>query len=202
MNYGQLKAAIKQYLHRDDLDALFPIFLEFAEQRIYYGEGAVEPLRLSCMMQVATMADGTQPALYIEAKKVGTTVTNGTNITLSYRPLDRMPYEVNAFSWQGQTMVLSADVTFPVEMTYYAKLVTPVADGDTNWLLTNAPNVYMYAMTIEAAKWSRDDALFTREASNYVSAAGSLQTVDQRALHSGSLLTQKTRGQGRNWSTP
>lgn len=191
MNYGELKEAVSAYTHRTDLAPMFPTFLANAEQRIYFGELNSPNLRIAAMRAIATLANGTQPAGYLEAIKV----TQGSNpqLELSYRPISSMPCEFQAYTWDGTTMVLSRNQGFPVDLTYYKRFDTPVLDADTNWLMTNAPNVYLSSMTVEYARWARDDALGVRVASDYSSAINSLQSQDTAARISGSPLRMKRR---------
>lgn len=191
MNWGQLKAAIAGYLHRTDAEPLLPTWLALAEQRIYFGEQNTPALRLAAMLKHTTLTAPARPADFLAAKKVY--VTGPREIALEYRPLEHLPHDVYAFSWDGQNMVLGRLVGWPVELLYYARLTTPVADADTNWLLQNAPGVYLSAMLIEAAKWSRDDGLLVREVANYTSAATALLSADRVAQHSGSALTMRTQ---------
>lgn len=80
-----------------------------------------------------------------------------------------------------------------MQMTYYGQLATPVADADTNPILTKFPNVYLTSILVEFARWARDDEMLVREAGNYASAVSSAQSADQRAQHSGSMLVMRTR---------
>lgn len=190
MNWGQIKAAVAAYMHRTDLDALMPTFLALAEQRIYYGEMNTPAVRCAAMRQFATLATGARPAGFLEAIKVA---ENGKpDAPLEFRPLERMPCEYRAFSWDGVTMVLSNDQGFPIDLTYLAKLATPSADGDENWLMANAPSIYIASILVEAHRWASDDASAAREASNYASAVNSLVSKEKAAAISGSALRMKT----------
>lgn len=189
MNWGELKAAVAAYTHRSDITALMPMFLELVEQRIYYGEANSPKLRCAAMRQSATLVDGTRPAGFLEAIKI--TPNGNPSPPLTYRPLATMPCERNAFTWDGQTLVLSRDQAFPVDLTYYARLETPVADTDSNWLMENHPGVYLSALLVEVARWSVDEALGAREAANYASAVNALNSAEKAAAFSGSKLTTK-----------
>lgn len=201
MNYGQLKDAVRSYSHRNtaSLDAQWATFLALTEQRIYQGEGRginrVQPLRLASMVKSVTLADGNLPADFVEAKQVQGTVLSASGQELYYRPLDKLSGASRAYSYQGLVMVLGADASFPVQLTYYAKYATPSADADTNWLLVNAPGVYLASMLVEFARWSRDDALGAREAGSYASAVGAVTATDRAAQHSGSPLIAKPADQ-------
>ncbi|MFN4121270.1 hypothetical protein [Acidovorax sp.] len=186
MNWGELKAAVAGYTHRDDLDALFPTFLQLAEQRIYIGEVNSPKVRVAAMRQFATLANGTRPSGFLEAIKVNE--ASSPDKTLDFCPLNRLSLERRAFSWDGQTLVLSDDQGFPLDLTYYAKLTTPVADSDSNWLTENAPSVYLASLLVEAYRWAMDDQAAAREANNYASAVNSLNSQDRAAQSSGSRL--------------
>lgn len=189
MNWGKLKAAVAAYTHRSDLTALMPTFLELAEQRIYYGEANAPKVRCAAMRQSATLANGARPAGFLEAIKVAE--AGSPEKFLEYRPLERMPQEWSAYTWDGATLVLSSDQAFPVDLTYYSRLVTPVADSDTNWLMDSHPGIYLSSMLAEVARWSVDEAMGAREASNYASAVTALNSAEKAAAFSGSLLTMK-----------
>lgn len=187
MNWGEMKGAVAAYMHRTDLGPLWAYFLPLAEARMYFGEATVPALRLTSMEKLATLNTADQPADFLEAIKV----YSDPNRPLDLRPLERITREPNAYAWSGQTLVPGYDVALPLQMTYFAKWTTPVADGDTNWLLTNAPGVYLGALAVEVARWARDDGLLARESQSYASAAAALMEADKRAKYSGALLRSK-----------
>lgn len=191
MNYGQLKAAMTAYTHRSDAAAMADVFLPIAEQRIYFGENNSPAVRLSSMLSTVTLANGTMPVDFIEAKKVFE--LNRPECPLEFRPMEFMDRECRKFSWDGEILVLSRDMAFPMQMTYYGQLATPVADADTNPILSKFPNVYLASILVEFARWARDDEMLVREAGNYASAVSSAQSADQRAQHSGSMLVMRAR---------
>ena len=189
MNWGELKAAIAAYAHRADLAPLLATFMPLAEARIYTGEANAPKLRCAAMRQAATLVDGTRPAGFLEAIKI--TPEGKPSEPLTYRPLAHMPCERRAFSWDGQTLVLSRDQAFPVDLTYYARLATPVDDTDTNWLMDNHPTIYLSSLLVEVARWSVDEGMGVREASNYASAVNALNSAEKAAAFSGSKLSTR-----------
>lgn len=192
MNWGDLKAAVLAYTHRDDFTDLFPTFLALAEQRIYIGESNSPKVRCAAMRQFATLADGTRPVGFLEAIKVAQ--EGSPDKTLTYRPLDQMPRACRAYTWDGETLVLSQNEAFPVDLTYYARLATPVDDADENWLMANVPGLYLASLLVEVYRWAVDDMAATREAANYASAANSLNSQEKAAKISGSPLAIQRRG--------
>lgn len=191
MNYGELKAAVTAYAHRDDYLPLMPTFLALAEARIYTGEANAPKVRAAAMRLFTTLANGTRPVGFLEAIKVAQNAN--PDAPLEYQPLDHIPRYTRAYTWDGETLVLSKDQGFPVDLTYYGRLMTPVADADTNWILTNHPRVYLSAVLIELALWAQDDAMAAREAGNYISAVTALNSQQRAAEISGSPLQMQMR---------
>lgn len=189
MNYGELKSAVKGYLHRSDIDAMLPVWLALTEQRIYTGEANSPPLRIAAMDCKAILTSYTRPADFLEARLVHEYGCEDRRMDL--RPLADLPVSRKAYAWDGQSIALSPDQSLPIGLHYTARFAPLENDADTNWLLTNAPNVYLSSMLVEAARWSRDDALGAREAANYASAVSALHDADKTAQHSGSRLTIK-----------
>ncbi len=183
MNYGQLKQAVREYAHRDIQDGQMLVFLALAEQRIYYGESNTPALRIAALKTKAALADGTRPADFLEAVTV-----NHDGDALLYKPLPIISNATRAFVWDGAQLVLSPDVEFPVDLTYYRRLPTPSVDADTNWIMDNAPGVYLSAMLIEFARWAVDNEMLMRETSAYTSAVQTLMSQDRAAAISGSVL--------------
>lgn len=186
MNWGELKQAVAAYLHRGDISGLMPTFLELTEQRIYYGEQGSDALRVSHMLQTVTLAAPGLPADFLQAKRV-----MSGDVILNYRPAFELPRQVRSFANENGALLLSSDMDWPIDLVYWARFAPLVLDADTNWLLTNAPNVYLTSMLVDAARWSRDNDLGAREAANYQSAINNCMAADKTASASGSLLTQR-----------
>lgn len=186
MNLGQLKTAVAAYAHRSDLASMFPTFLALAEERIYTGEANAPKVRVAAMRHFVQMADGSRPAGFLEALRV--TEAGSQDKPLTYCPMDALGNARNAYSWDGEALVLSSDQGFPVGLTYYARLSTPVNDSDTNWLLTNHSRLYLSAVLVEVGMWTQNDALAAREAANYASAASAIDSKERAAHISGSIL--------------
>jgi len=73
------------------------------------------------------------------------------------------------------------------EITYYAKITALAADGDTNWLLTAAPDMYLYAALMHSAPYLRDDPRIAVWAGLYAQAAGELAQQSEQARFGGPL---------------
>ena len=128
---------------RDDAD-----ILALAEQRIYYGESNSPKVRCAAMRKSASMANGTRPAGFLEAIKIAE--SGSPDRPLEYRPLDKMPHERRAFSWDGATLVLSDDQAFPVDLTYYVK-----GSPRQRWTRTRTGSWPTHLRSISHRCWSR-----------------------------------------------
>jgi hypothetical protein len=73
------------------------------------------------------------------------------------------------------------------EITYYAKITALAADGDTNWLLAAAPDMYLYAALMHSAPYLRDDPRIAVWAGLYSQAAGELAQQSEQARFGGPL---------------
>lgn len=188
MNYGELKAAVAVIGTRSDMLALMPMILSLAEQRIYIGEQSTDPLRLAAMEKKTTTADGSLPADYLEMKRVIGTVARGA-VPLDFASTEQIGNAVEAYTYEAQAIVVSSDVSMPLSLLYYARFAPLVLEEDTNWLLTNAPAVYLSAMLIEVARITQDDVMLQKEVANFTSGSNALREADERAQFSGAVLS-------------
>lgn len=145
-NYGQLKTAVSNWMHRSDLTDIIPDFVSLAEARI------ARDIRCRAMYQQAsgslsaiTLA---QPTGYLEAVRV---VLNNT--TLRYVTPDRFyssrQYQTDLYTIEGQSFVFQS-ASGDYQIDYYGAF-TPFSDeADANWLLTNYPDIYLFAALHEA----------------------------------------------------
>lgn len=67
------------------------------------------------------------------------------------------------------------------DLVYFAKLPSLIDSPNTNWLLVNYPDVYLYAIGLEAAKHLKDADLAASSKEFLTEAMGSLKVDDDRA---------------------
>jgi hypothetical protein len=78
------------------------------------------------------------------------------------------------------------------QITYYAKIAALSADGDTNWLLTNHPDLYLYGALVHTAPYLKDDARLAVWAGLMVQAMGEIEE-ENNAARFGSPLRMRMR---------
>lgn len=164
--YGTLKTAVSNYLNRSDLSGYIPDLISFGAQRIFYGSGdpyATPPLRVPAMMaqDTGSVAGGyvAFPAEFIELIRIAA-VSGARTYKLEYQPLTAFeaesPSSANWYTYRDNAIYTGVDASTDYVLDYYQSF-TLTNDTDTDWILTNAPNVYVYASLLEAAPFIGDD---------------------------------------------
>jgi len=74
----------------------------------------------------------------------------------------------------------SATAPTSVEVLYYARLPALVDDPDTNWLLVNHYDVYLYAALRAACEWIQEDILEDRYAGKLAAAIEEMSKYENR----------------------
>lgn len=151
--YAELKTAVANYLHRSDLTTVIPDFVRLCEANVR------RDLRVRAMEATATGTlvanELATPTGFLEARRVVLGTTKQEYAT----PTDF--YDVRSQVTGHYTIVGTNFVFQPGSADYsidYFKAFTAFSgDSDTNWLLTNHPDVYLFGSLAEAALYTQDD---------------------------------------------
>ena len=195
-NYTELKTAVANWLDRDDLTDRIPEFIALAEARFN------RVLRLRSMEAkytantVASQRNLALPASYIQMR----------NFQVNSSPLTTLSYvtpEIYDRVWGGSTSgtpkfytILANEVSFgpipgsvvEVEMLFYKKFDNLSGSVATNWLITNAPDIYLYGSMLEAEPFIMNDERVQLWAAALERGVSDLQEQDNKDRHSGSAL--------------
>lgn len=170
-NYSELKTAVANYMLRSDLTSRIPEFIQFAESRIAYGSKipsmVSEPLRIRSMETSSTLTVAAQtvalPSGYLQSRR----------LYLATDPIAKLDFvtpdvfwetymssttaQPTAYTIEGENLVFgpTPDGTYSGRILYYKKFDALSGDTDTNWLLTNVPNAYLYGALAEAFGYAR-----------------------------------------------
>jgi hypothetical protein len=199
--YNELKSSVADWLNRTDLTAVVPDFISLAEAQIE------RTLRTRQMIVRATASIDSEysavPADFLETKSIKLNTNPVTPLQFeSVDALDSMKgtmYLANGKPLYfgivgGQIRVLPVpDSTYTAELTYYAKLSKLSSTNATNWLLTQAPDVYLYGALMQAAPYLKDDARITVWATMYTRGLEELQVADDRGATSGGSILMRAR---------
>jgi hypothetical protein len=202
VTYAELKSAIADFLNRQDLTSVIPTFVKFCESDI------AKRLRHRKMLQRATATLDTQytelPDGFLEAKNIHVNadyVQPLEFVTLEHADLLRQGIysavgKPRVYTIVGETIevVPIPDTSYTLELAYYKTLDALSADADTNWLLENHPEVYVYGSLVHSAPYLKDDPRIPTWVGLYEQALTGLQADSDKADFSGSFLKMRARG--------
>jgi hypothetical protein len=190
--YSGLQASIAAYLNRDDLTAVIPDFIIAANNRIG------RRLRVADMETTATgsLTDGAAalPDDFIELRRVENVGSSRNSVLTPLTPgAAGVDYEYNTAGVPNHyTITGNTITTYPnagdgeLRIIYYAKPPALSDDEPTNWLLTKAPEIYLYASLIEAAPYLMDDERVGIWGTMFNQACDQLQARDDMGRWGGS----------------
>ena len=82
---------------------------------------------------------------------------------------------------------------FTVQLIYKADIPALSPDNQSNWLLTEAPDAYLYGTLMQTAPWLREDERMAMWGSLYAQAIQSVNSDAEMAKHGGTGLRMKIR---------
>ena len=195
-NYSELTTAVANWLDRDDLTLRIPEFIALAEARFN------RALRLRSMEAkytantVAGQRNLALPTGYIQMR----------NFQVNTSPLTTLSYvtpEIYDRIWGGSTSgtpkfytILANEISLgpipasvqEVEMLFYKNFENLSSVVATNWLITNAPDVYLYGAMMQAEPFIMNDERVPMWKMALDESISSLQEQDNKDRHSGSAL--------------
>jgi hypothetical protein len=200
-NFGTLKTAIADTLNRDDLASAVPTFVKLAEARfnrelrtwkqetrstatldVQYSAlptDFLQPIRLQILDSQTGEISPISTAQMLQLR--------GDNFNEAGRPVH---YAITA---QGLELLPTPDSAYSASLVYYAKITALSADGDTNWLLTDAPDAYLYGALVHSAPYLKDDARLQVWEALLAQGINNLNTSSSEAKYGGSGLVMRTR---------
>ena len=202
-NYTGLKASIADFLNRDDLTSVIPDFVALAEAQINRDIRHWKMEARSSGQQDPADEYMQIPADWVETIRLHLTGTGTSVVNLVSRDAmaDKRAAQENAAGTprmythaNGQFQLFpTPDVTTDFELLYYQKIPSLITNTD-NWLLLEAPDVYLYGALLHSAPYLAEDARVAVWAQLYSAAILRLNQVSEDAMFSGSGLTLKVRG--------
>lgn len=199
MNYTELKAAVGDFLNRQDLAAVIPTFISLAEAALS------RSVRHRKMLERSTAVldeHFTQlPTDFLEAKNIqlnSSPVTSLSYVTQEQADLLRSGVYQSSGKPVHYTIVGDdievvpvPDATYEIEMVYYSRLPALSNSNATNWLLDDHPDAYLYGALLQSAPYLKDDARLATWGQLYAGAVAGLNEESWKAEISGSKLVQK-----------
>lgn len=202
-NYTELQTAVANWLDRDDLSARIPEFIGLCEARFN------RSLRIRAMetldTSVSTVADTKTIALptgYVQMRDIH--ITGDPLVQLQYVTPEIMN-RIHAGSVSGRPEVYTIigenivlgptpDAVYSTSMLYYKTFDALSDSSPTNWVIINAPDVYLYGTLLEAEPFLMNDARVQLWATALTESINTLQEQDNKDRHSGSALRVMNTG--------
>jgi hypothetical protein len=199
--YANLQSTISDWLNRDDLSAVIPSFIALAEADIS------RTLRDYRMEKRSTaLVDAQYSALptdWLETIRVQVSGDTSRLELVSDGALADMRAARNdaggkpthyAHTAGGLELFPTPDAEYTIEVVYFAKVPALSVSATTNWLLSAAPDVYLYGALTQSAPYLKDDQRAPVWAGLYQNAITSLNTASERSRYSGTGLRLRIRG--------
>jgi len=197
--YAELKTSVADFLNRDDLTSSIATFISLAESNI---NRDVRHWRMQTRSTLSISSQYTAlPTDWLEAGRI-TLQANGTSeLSLASSAALGIQRAVNnnssgiptSYAINGSDLEVqpSPDGTYTADVLYTARTPALSDSNTTNWLLTYAPDVYLYGTLIHTAPYLKDDARTTVWAALYNAAVTNLNKDSEKAVSGGSGMSIK-----------
>ena len=161
--YAELQSSIADWLLRDDLTSVIPTFISLAEAKF---NRRIRDYRM--VKRATAQVDTAYFAIPSDwQEKVRFQINTSPITTLEYVTPDQAAEEKRLYKSSGRPafftmigdefqIVPAPDSTYNAELTYYSKIPALSASNTSNWLLTKAPDIYLYGALMEAAPYLDD----------------------------------------------
>ena len=201
--YSDLKSTIADWLNRDDLTAVIPTFISLAESGIERVLRTVDMIATSDSTVDSEYHAVPTDMLEVRSMQITSAVPNKRVDFVTIDELSAMDSQDSGipryFTIVGSNFRFHPvpDGSYTARLVYYADLPKLSDSVTTNWLLTAAPDVYLYGALSQAAPYLKDDERTALWASLYTAAIQQLQTADERGATSGGVLKSRVTAFGR-----
>ena len=197
MNFTSLKTEVANYLHRTDLTAQIPLFIELAEAYLFR-ELRIKEMQISVS---GTTVGGyaTLPAGFGSVARLTVTYA-GREQSLDYMAspdASVVGSGAEGYSLENNKLRIWGASTGQAYTLYYIPAIVNLSPTvATNWLLDNAPELYLDASCLQGAKFARNYAEVDRLMGNIELSLESVKRFSERRGHPsiGSMQIKVRRG--------
>lgn len=197
-DYDTLQSAVADWLNRADLTSRIQTFIQLTESDL---NTRLRTREMIVRAQATSDEEYVQlPTDWLEA--INLQVVGGKS-PLRYVSMDEADIIVKRQEFTNVTFYSIMDsaielVPAPsddvdIEMVYYKKIDALSDTNTTNWLLTKAPDVYLYGALAHASPFILDDQRMPMFTQLYLARTESLNDESKISTHSGGPLVARTR---------
>lgn len=196
-DYSSLKSNVATWLNREDLTASIPTFIQFAEAQIarklrHYQQEKRATVALDSRY-TALPADFVQPVRLHVTGKGPLTLTGQEDLQKRRDQADDTGGTPLFYAIVGGEIEVfpSPDTAYTLEMSYFGTIDSLSDVTTTNWLLTLAPDVYLYGALMQTAPFLMDDNRIAVWGALFQSGIDDLNLASKRAKHGGGGLKMR-----------
>lgn len=169
-NYAELKAAVAQFAAmsaQSDYLGAVPDFIALAEANIRRDVRALDMLKTQAGSLSVGAIDLPDRFLAVRSLRVDPHGVLDFVAPDAFYWMDRTPASPAAYTINGDQIEVAGGGSDAYVLTFWQGYAPLTANADTNWLLTNAPDVYLFGALANGADFMKDDASLTKYASRY-----------------------------------
>jgi len=203
-NFGELKSHLADTLNRDDLTSVIPQFVDFAmadlnrklrcrdqmvraQGNVFSGNDKIKlPANFLAMRNIQVNTDPVRALEYATPQRMDE-LRSSYNGGAEGEPIYYTVMGDNIF------VVPTPDGTYQLEIGYFRDIPALSTDSDTNFVVTDHPDLITYGSLVHSAPYLQDDSRLQVWATLYSSAIESLVDANKKALFSGSRLINKPK---------
>ncbi|KQO43027.1 phage adaptor protein [Methylobacterium sp. Leaf85] len=164
-DYDSLVLNVSDYIARNDLEDYYPTFIQLTENRL---NSALKVPGMETETTLTLSADGTvaTPSAYVEwilvswrsaptarAQRLRYVEANSPEFTHRHRPNGSAQY----YTVAGNKIRLAPARAGTIETVFYQRVPPLTSAAPTNWLITKAPQLYLYGVLAEAYSFQKDE---------------------------------------------
>jgi hypothetical protein len=200
-NYAELQSAMSDFLNRDDLTAVLPSFIRLAESRMdrdlrHFRQEVRSTITLATQY-VTIPVDYLQP-IRLQILDASTNpvepISMAQMLQLRADSYDQTGkpthYALTAGSFE---LYPTPNMSYSASLVYYGRVPALSGANTTNWLLTEAPDAYLYGSLVHSAPYLKDDAKVALWDGLYKAAMDNLNATSDEAKYGGMGLVMKTK---------
>lgn len=201
-NYTELKSSIADFLNRQDLTAVIPTFISLAEAQInrdvrhwqmenratatLNDQYLTRPSDWVETIRFTVLSGGTNPLQFLSTAAMDQRRSNSDNVAGEPRYYSYVEDQFEV--WPTPSEAVST------ELVYKQKIPALSDSTTTNWLLSTAPDVYLYGSLLHSAPYLAEDPRVAVWAQLYSAAVQRLNEESDQSKYSGTGLTTRVRG--------
>lgn len=195
MTLADLKSDVADWLLRDDIDSVFSSWVKLCESN---NRRYIRIPRMDAVKEDFTTASAYDlPAGFIEIRRIYNDTTAGVRNVILRSP-DLLHKGSDSLDTDGQTYyaIENNQIVFEpagqstIKMLYTKAFDALVNDSDSNWLLENAYDVYLYGTLAHSAAWAGDDGRIMTWRQAYTDAVDRLVISEKKSVYTGGAITR------------